>query len=70
MTAHMATMLVDSHCHLDFLTEGEELEAVVARARAAGVEVLVTICTKLSEFDRVRSIAERFDGVYCSVGVH
>ena len=66
----MATMLVDSHCHLDFLTEGEELEAVVARARAAGVEVLVTICTKLSEFDRVRSIAERFDGVYCSVGVH
>jgi TatD DNase family protein len=66
----MGTMLVDSHCHLDFLTEGKELEAVVARARAAGVEVLVTICTKLSEFDRVRSIAERFDGVYCSVGVH
>ena len=66
----MATMLVDSHCHLDFLTERKELEAVVARARAAGVEVLVTICTKLSEFDRVRSIAERFGGVYCSVGVH
>lgn len=63
-------MLVDSHCHLDHLADGEELEAVVGRARQAGVGVLVTICTKLSEFERVRAIAERFDGVYCSVGVH
>lgn len=64
-------MLVDSHCHLDYLErQGEDLEEVVARARRAGVARLVTISTKLSEFDTIRSIAERFDDVYCSVGVH
>ena len=41
-----------------------------ARAQAAGVGTLVTICTRLSEFERVRAIAGRFEQVYCSVGVH
>jgi len=63
-------MLVDSHCHLDYLQKDEDLDEVVGRARLAGVGTLVTICTKLSEFAQVRAIAERFDGVYCSVGVH
>jgi len=63
-------MLVDSHCHLDYLAEEGELEDAVARAREAGVGVLLTICTKLSEFGTVRAIAERFPEVYCSVGIH
>ncbi|MDH3969445.1 MAG: TatD family hydrolase [Rhodospirillales bacterium] len=63
-------MLVDSHCHLDYLEKDEDLDEVVARARRAGVGTLLTICTKLSEFQRVRAIAERFEGVFCSVGVH
>ncbi len=63
-------MLVDSHCHLDYLEKDEDLDEVVARARRAGVGRLLTICTKLSEFERVRAIAERFEGVFCSVGVH
>ena len=62
--------LVDSHCHLDYLARDGDIGPVVARARAAGVETLVTICTKLSEFDRIKAIAERFPEVYCSVGVH
>jgi TatD DNase family protein len=63
-------MLIDSHCHLDYLAKDGDLEDVVARARTAGVGRLVTICTKLSEFEGVLGIAERFDEVYCSVGVH
>ncbi len=63
-------MLIDSHCHLDFDTFAPELDAVVERARRAGVGGLLTICTKLSEFERVRAIAERFDDVWCSVGIH
>jgi TatD DNase family protein len=63
-------MLVDSHCHLDFKDFDGELDAVIARAAARGVGLMVTICTKLSEFERVRGIAERYDNVYCSVGVH
>jgi TatD DNase family protein len=63
-------MLVDSHCHLNFPDFREDLDAVLERARAAGVGVMQTICTKMSEFEEVRGIAERYEDVYCSVGVH
>ena len=63
-------MLVDSHCHLNFEQLASELDAVVARAGAAGVGHMLTIGTKLREFDDVRAIAERFDNIHCSVGVH
>jgi len=62
--------LVDSHCHLDFKDFADELDDVVKRAKNAGVGTLVTISTQLSTFDKVLAIAERFDNIYCSVGVH
>jgi TatD DNase family protein len=63
-------MLVDSHCHLDFKEFAPELDDVVARAKAAGVCVCVTIGTELPNFANVRAVAERFPDVWCSVGVH
>jgi TatD DNase family protein len=63
-------VLVDSHCHLDFPDFGPEVDEVVARAHAAGVGLMVTISTKVSEFDRVKAVAERFPHVYCTVGIH
>lgn len=63
-------MLIDSHCHLDFPDFAAELDAVVGRARAADVERMVTISTRVHRHDEVLSIAERFADVYCSVGTH
>jgi TatD DNase family protein len=63
-------MLVDSHCHLDFPEFAPELDAVVARARQAGIGTMLTIGTRKSTFEKVRSIAERFDEIYCSFGIH
>ena len=63
-------MLIDSHCHLDYLARDGDLEAVIARARAAGVGTMITICTKLSEFETVRGIAAAHGDVWCSLGVH
>ena len=63
-------MLVDSHCHLDFPALAEERDAVLARARAAGVGVMQTIGTRLDTFEQVLAIAEANPDVYCSVGVH
>jgi TatD DNase family protein len=63
-------MLVDSHCHLDFPVLACDIDAVMARARAAGVGVCLSISTKLETFPRVRDMAARFDDVWCSVGVH
>jgi TatD DNase family protein len=63
-------MLVDSHCHLDFPDFADELDAVVGRARAAGVERIVTISTRVRRHDELLRIAERFPDVFCSVGTH
>jgi TatD DNase family protein len=63
-------MLVDSHCHLDFPEFAPELDAVVARARDAGVGTCVSIGTTLEKFESVRAISDRFADVWCSVGIH
>jgi TatD DNase family protein len=63
-------VLVDSHCHLDFPALAAERDAVLARARAAGVGVMQTIGTRLDTFEQVLAIAETNPDVYCSVGVH
>jgi len=63
-------MLIDSHCHLDFPDFAGELDAVVARAQAAGVGRIVTISTRVKRHAEVVAIAERFPEVYCSVGTH
>ena len=63
-------MLVDSHCHLDFDSLAEDRTGVLARAWNAGLETILTICTRLSEADAVRTIADADARIYCSVGVH
>ncbi|MEM9574795.1 MAG: TatD family hydrolase [Pseudomonadota bacterium] len=63
-------MLVDSHCHLDFPDFMPELDAVVDRARQAGLVRLVTICTRVRKFDQVLAVAEAYEDIYCSVGTH
>ena len=64
------SILVDSHCHLDFPDFESERDAVVDRAVAAGVGCMVTICTRVRRFDAIRAIAEAYDPVFCSVGTH
>jgi len=63
-------MLVDSHCHLDFPDFAAELDAVVTRAREAGIGRMVTISTRVRKHAQVLAIAERFPDVFCSVGTH
>ena len=63
-------MLVDSHCHLDFPDFADELDAVVARARAADIGRMVTISTRVRKHTGLLAIAERFPDVFCSVGTH
>ncbi len=63
-------MLIDSHCHLDFPDFAGELDAVVARARAAGVGAMLTIGTTLAKSAQVIAVAERYANVWASVGIH
>ncbi|MBN9308912.1 TatD family hydrolase [Devosia sp.] len=63
-------MLIDSHCHLDFPELAADRAGVLARARAAGIDAMVTISTRVKRFDEIKAIAEAHPEVWCSVGTH
>jgi len=63
-------MLIDTHAHLDFPDYEADLEAVLERAREAGVERIITIGTTLEGSRRAVALAERFPQVYATVGIH
>jgi TatD DNase family protein len=64
------SIVIDSHCHLDFPDFAPDLDGIVDRARAADVARMVSISTRIAKFDALLAIAERFPDVYCSVGTH
>ncbi len=63
-------MLIDSHCHLDFPELAADRAGVLARAKAAGIDGMVTISTRVKRFDEITAIAEAHPEVWCSVGTH
>ena len=63
-------MLIDSHCHLDFPELAADREGVLVRAKAAGIDGMVTISTRVKRFDEIIAIAEAHPQVWCSVGTH
>jgi TatD DNase family protein len=63
-------MFTDSHCHLNYKGLVEEQQAVLARARHAGVEAMLNISTRQSEWDEVIGLAEQESDVWASVGIH
>lgn len=66
----MHATIVDSHCHLDFPDFDSERPDVIARAVDAGVERMVTICTRLRNEPTVRAIAEAYAPVFYAAGTH
>ena len=65
-----APPIVDSHCHLDFPDFDGEHDDLIARAQAAGVTRMVTICTRLRNEPKVRALAEAYDEVFYAAGTH
>ena len=63
-------MLVDSHCHLEYEGLVDDQDGVVARAREAGVQALLNISTKQSEWNQVVATAQARTDVFASVGIH
>lgn len=63
-------MLIDTHCHLNYPGLVEDQSAVVERAHAAGVDIMVSIATKRHEWEAVIGGADRHEGVWATVGVH
>ena len=62
-------MLIDSHVNLHAPQYDEDRQAVIDRARAAGVRLMVNISDKVSHFEKVRAVADAPD-IWCTVGTH
>lgn len=63
-------MLIDSHVNLHAPQFDEDREAVIARARAAGVGLMVTICDRVSRFEAVHAIAMAHPDIWATAGTH
>jgi len=62
--------LIDTHCHLDFPEFADDLDAVIKRAVAAGVDRMITIGTSLDSSRAAIALANRYPNVYATVGLH
>jgi TatD DNase family protein len=63
-------MLIDSHCHLEYEGLVEDRDAVLARARSAGIGGFLNISTRQREWEAVIATAVREPDVWASVGIH
>jgi TatD DNase family protein len=63
-------MLIDSHVNLHAPQFAEDQADVIARARTAGVGLMVTICDRVSRFPGVKAIADAEEDIWCTVGTH
>ena len=63
-------MLIDSHCHLNYKGLVEDQQNVLERARSAGIDLMLNIATRESEWDAVLATAEQQSDVYATVGIH
>jgi TatD DNase family protein len=63
-------MLIDSHVNLHAAQFAEDQAEVIARARAAGIEMMLTISDKVSSFEAVHAVAMAHDDIWCTVGTH
>lgn len=62
--------LVDSHAHVDSSDFDVDRDAMLARARAAGVEIILAIGGGPEALDSAMSYAERHDWIYAAAGIH
>ena len=63
-------MIIDSHCHLDYPKLYDQLDDVVKRAEYNQVKYLLTICTTLTSFERIKLIIKKYKNIYGTFGIH
>ena len=63
-------MIVDSHCHLDYSVLFDQLDKVVKRAELNQIKYLLTICTTLDSFEKIKLIVSKYKNIYGTFGIH
>ena len=62
--------MIDSHCHLDHEPLLENLNEVIKRSKEVGISKLLTICTTVESFDRIKKIIKIDPMIYGTFGIH
>ena len=62
--------MIDSHCHLDHETLFDNLDDVLQRSKDVGIEKLLTICTTLDSFIKIKELVKKDDIIYGTYGIH
>ena len=63
-------MIIDSHCHLNYVNNGIPLDVIISNARDSNVGLMLNIATKPNEFDTIINTSTLYDDVYFTLGVH
>jgi TatD DNase family protein len=63
-------MIIDSHCHLDYEPLNTNIDTILSRAKAEGVEFMLTISTEDKKFNSILSIIKKYKEVYGTYGIH
>ena len=62
--------MIDSHCHLDHETLFENIDDILKRSKEVGIEKLLTICTTLKSFERIKQLISKDKIIYGTYGIH
>jgi len=63
-------MIIDSHCHLDYPNLYSKLDEVIKRAQLNKVNHLLTICTTLESFEKIKIIINKYENIFGTFGIH
>ena len=62
--------MIDSHCHLDHEALLNNLDEILKRSKAVGIKKLLTICTTLESFKKIKTLVKRDEIIYGTYGIH
>jgi TatD DNase family protein len=62
--------MIDSHCHLTYEPLAIQLDNVLARAKAAGVQKIITIGTDIADAQRAIQLCQNHENIRCAIGIH
>ncbi len=62
--------MIDSHCHLDHKQLFENIDQIIKRSKDVGIEKLLTICTTLESFNKIKILVNKDKMIYGTYGIH
>ena len=62
--------MIDSHCHLDHEPLYENIDDILKRSKAVGIQKILTICTTLKSFDKIKYLVKKDKIIFGTYGIH